>query len=171
MAECWTCEVEPESTAQDAPEDALSGLRERAGEAASEFGRLLRVAAETVALLVIIALPWLFRGATVALAAWAASCAYPSLYQALGGDPPAAPLALALVLLPLAGALGAAQGARAEPWGAFVAAGVATYTVGLLARWASPVAVALAVGAGLVGIVVHFVTRTEVNHAEQQGPR
>ncbi len=131
-----------------------------------ELGHLLRVAIEMVVLLAIIASPWLFRAGTVAFSAWSASYAYISLYRALGSDAPAVPLALVLVLLPLAGALTLAYRAQAEPWGGFLAAGAVVYALGALARVASPAAMMLAVGAALTGIVVHFVTSGEGDRDE-----
>ncbi len=160
--ECWTCEPEEVLFADGAVEaqaqedaDPLAGLRERAGEALQELGRLVRLAVELIVLLLIIALPWLFRGATVAFAAWSVSCAYPKLATRLGGDPPAVLLALTLVLLPLAAALGLAQGAGAEPWGAFLAAGAATYILGQLVWAASPLSAAFAIGAAFAGLVIY----------------
>ena len=161
-AECWTCEPE-DALLSDARDDiqaleetdSLTGLRERAGEALEEFVRLVRIAVELIILLLIIALPWLFRAATVAFAAWAISCAYPPLAERLGGDPPAVLLALAVVLLPLAGALGMAQGAEVEPWGAFLAAGAVIYLLGQAARAASPLSAAFAVGAAFAGVVIY----------------
>ncbi len=180
-AEPWTYEpYEPENALSgDEREEAdfLAGLRERAGEALQELGRLVRLAVELIVLLLIVALPWLFRGATVAFAAWSVSCAYPKLATRLGGDPPAVLLALTLVLLPLAAALGLAQGAGAEPWGAFLAAGAATYILGQLVWAASPLSVAFGVGAGFTGIVIYLVYEAtkqndievmeEVDYAEQ----
>ncbi len=184
MSECWTCQGEPsweemEPQPEEQHDDALANMRERAAGSLREFGRLLRVAAEVIALLIVIALPWLFRGATVAFAAWAVSCAYPALAVRLGGDPPAVLLALAVVLLPLAGALGLAQAAGAQPWGAFLAAGAAIYLLGQMARAATPLSAAFAVAAAFVGIVVHLLhtysqviqadmEEMEVSHAEEQ---
>lgn len=164
-AEPWTYEpyepYEPENALSgDEREEAdfLAGLREQAAEALQEFARLVRIAAELVVLLLIIALPWIFRAATVAFAAWSVSCAYPQLAARLGGDPPAVILALAVVLLPLVGALGLAQEHRVEPWGAFLGAGAATYILGQLVRLATPLSMALAVGAALAGVVIYLIT-------------
>ncbi len=151
---------------------SLAGLREHAQDALREFVRLLRVAAEAILLLFTIALPWLFRGATVSFAAWSVFYAYPKLTVRLGGDPPAALLALAVVLLPLAGALGLAQAHRAEPWGAFVAAGGAIYLLGVLARAATPLSTALAVGSAFAGVVVYALFEgrmmTEMQNEEKE---
>ena len=158
---------------------ALAALREQAVVASREFARLARTALELIVLLAAIALPWIFRAATVAFMAWAVSRAYPALSERLGGDPPAVLLALTVVLLPAAGALGLAQAHRAEPWGAFVAAGGAIYLLGLLARAATPLSAALAVGSAFAGVVVYALfegrkeTETqgeqeEVSRAEQQ---
>ena len=147
--------------------EVLAGLRRRAGEALRETFRLLRVAVELMVLLFLIALPWLFRAMTVAFAAWAISCTYPVLSQRLGGDPPAAVLALTWVLLPLAGAFALAQVHQAEPWGAFLAAAVAIYVVRQLAVVVSPPGMALAMVSAFAGIVMHFLhQQTEVDNAE-----
>ncbi len=160
MSGYWTDDVAGEPVGQAYPavkkqDEGLARMRERAWNSLREFGRLLRVAAEVIVLLVAIALPWLFRTATVAFATWAVSRAYPALAMRLGGDPPAVLLALAGVLLPLAGALGLAQGARVGPWGAFLAAGAGIYLLGQAARVASPLSAALAVGAAFAGVVVY----------------
>ncbi len=173
-AEPWTYEPEDALSGDEREEaDFLAGLREQAAEALQEFARLVRIAAELVVLLLVIALPWIFRAATVAFAAWSVSCAYPQLAARLGGDPPAVILALAVVLLPLAGALGLAQSAGVEPWGAFVAAGGATYLLGILARAATPLSAAFAVGSAFAGVVVYALfegkTMTEVQNEAKEG--
>lgn len=182
MSECRMCDMAGEREEQGRPRveeqgEGLAGMRERARKSLREFGRLLRVAAEFIVLLIAIALPWLFRAATVAFAAWAVSRAYPSLAARLGGDPPAVLLSLAVVLLPLAGALSVAQSEGLSPWGAFMAAGAAIYTLGKGAGVASPLTAALAVGATFSGIVIHALfeyggekeqdREEEVSHAEQ----
>jgi len=146
------------------------GLAEMAFKSLQMAAQLIIYSIRTIVLLIAIALPWLIRGACVAIPGYAVVTAFPALHIAFGGDVAALLPAAAFTLFPLAAILTAlASGGSPDSrwWGGLLAGGGIILAVKALAQQFTVTTLHAACAIALAVIVFALIINNEEGQDEQ----
>lgn len=128
-------------------------MNDRLENAGKEIVSLVRLIADTLALAVLVLVPWLIRGVCVVVAITACWYAAPRVWQGYGGDAPALLVAGLVVLVPLAVVYLSGTG-----YGGLLVAGGVVGLVGWLVLYADAVVRSLA-PVGILALVILYAQR------------